>query len=248
LNNIWVYSIISVVFVSLISLIGAVIIFINRELSKETLLNLVAFSAGSMLGGAFFHLLPEAVNTMNITSVSIGALTGILLSYSVEMFLTWRHCHIPSSENHPHTFVYMNLIGDGVHNFIDGVVIAGTYMVDIRIGIITTLAIILHEIPQEIGDFGVIVYGGVEARKAIYYNLLSGVTAIGGALLALLLGEYIEAFSVSIIPIALGNFLYIACSDLVPELKDEKNLSYGIIRLLLLVFGVSLLYFFTFLE
>ena len=142
----------------------------------------------------------------------------------------------------------MNLIGDGVHNFIDGVVIAGTYMVDIRIGIITTLAIILHEIPQEIGDFGVIVYGGVEARKAIYYNLLSGVTAIGGALLALLLGEYIEAFSVSIIPIALGNFLYIACSDLVPELKDEKNLSYGIIRLSLLVFGVSLLYFFTFLE
>lgn len=248
MNNIWVYSIISVVFVSLISLIGAVIIFINRELSKETLLNLVAFSAGSMLGGAFFHLLPEAVNTMNITSVSIGALTGILLSYCVEMLLTWRHCHIPSSENHPHTFVYMNLIGDGVHNFIDGVVIAGTYMVDIRIGIITTLAIILHEIPQEIGDFGVIVYGGVEARKAIYYNLLSGVTAIGGALLALLLGEYIEAFSVSIIPIALGNFLYIACSDLVPELKDEKNLSYGIIRLSLLVFGVSLLYFFTFLE
>ena len=248
MNNIWVYSIISVVFVSLISLIGAVIIFINRELSKETLLNLVAFSAGSMLGGAFFHLLPEAVNTMNITSVSIGALTGILLSYSVEMLLTWRHCHIPSSENHPHTFVYMNLIGDGVHNFIDGVVIAGTYMVDIRIGIITTLAIILHEIPQEIGDFGVIVYGGVEARKAIYYNLLSGVTAIGGALLALLLGEYIEAFSVSIIPIALGNFLYIACSDLVPELKDEKNLSYGIIRLSLMVFGVSLLYFFTFLE
>ena len=248
MNNIWVYSIISVVFVSLISLIGAVIIFINRELSKETLLNLVAFSAGSMLGGAFFHLLPEAVNTMNITSVSIGVLTGILLSYSVEMLLTWRHCHIPSSENHPHTFVYMNLIGDGVHNFIDGVVIAGTYMVDIRIGIITTLAIILHEIPQEIGDFGVIVYGGVEARKAIYYNLLSGVTAIGGALLALLLGEYIEAFSVSIIPIAFGNFLYIACSDLVPELKDEKNLSYGIIRLSLLVFGVSLLYFFTFLE
>jgi zinc and cadmium transporter len=247
-NHTWIYTTLSVTIISLVSLTGVLVITFTKKLSKSRLLNMVGLSAGGMLGGAFFHLLPESLSNQNITTVSTVALTGIFTSYCIEMLLNWRHCHIPTSDDHPHTFVYMNLIGDGVHNFIDGLVIAGAFQVDNNLGLVTTLAIILHEIPQEIGDFGVLLYGGFETRRAIMYNLLTGVTAIIGAFLALILGSRLTVLSDSLIPFAFGNFIYIAGSDLVPELRDEKDFLKSVVQLSYMVSGVVLLYLLRFIE
>jgi zinc and cadmium transporter len=192
-------------------------------------------------------LLPESLEVLNVSTFSSLALTGIFTSYVIEMLLHWRHCHVPTSEDHPHTFVYMNLFGDGVHNFIDGLVIAGAFQINTRLGLVTSVAIILHEIPQEIGDFGVLVYGGIETCKALMYNLLSGVTAILGAIVSLIIGIRIAGLSQFLVPFAFGNFLYIAGSDLVPELRDEKELSRGLVQLFFMIVGVLLLYFLRFL-
>jgi zinc and cadmium transporter len=209
---------------------------------------MVSLSAGGMLGGALFHLLPESLETYEITTASTIILAGIFTSYLIEMLLYWRHCHIPTSIEHPHTFVYMNLIGDGVHNFIDGLVIAGAFQLSHRIGFVTSLAIILHEIPQEIGDFGVIVYGGVEVRKALYYNLLSGLAAILGVVFYFTLNSAVVGLSGYLIPFAVGNFIYIAGSDLVPEIRDEKDLSRGLTHFFFMLIGVFLLYLVRFIE
>ena len=135
----------------MVSLIGVLVIPFGHKLTESRLLYLVAFSAGGMLGGAFFHLLPEALETLNVTTVSTLALAGIFTSYCIEMLLNWRHCHIPTSEDHPHTFTYMNLIGDGVHNFIDGLVIGGAFQVDYKLGFVTSVAIILHRFLRRLG-------------------------------------------------------------------------------------------------
>ena len=219
LNYTWLYTVLSVITISLISLIGAFIVALNYKLTKSRLLNLVSLSAGGMLGGAFFHILPESLKIHNITTVSVYALSGLFMSYCIEMLLNWRHCHVPTSEGHPHSFVYMNLIGDGVHNFIDGMVVAGAFQIDHRLGFVTCIAIILHEIPQEIGDFGVIIYGGFDTRSALLFNLLSGVTAVFGALISLVMSSLVGELTSFLVPFAFGNFLYIAGSDLVPELR-----------------------------
>jgi len=233
----------SAVFVSLLSLIGAVLIASRRKLSKSQTLSLVSFSVGGLLGGAFLHLLPEAVEMNDsIMTVSIYTLTGLFTSYIVEMVLKWRHCHIPTSDEHPHSFAYMNLIGDGIHNMIDGIIIGGAYLTSSALGVATTLAICLHEIPQEIGDFGVLMYAGMKPRRALSLNLLSALTAILGVILSLTLSRYVENLVSFLLPFAAGNFIYIAGSDLVPELQDEKELFNSVVRLALMFSGVILLY------
>ena len=234
----WIFAVLSVTVISLISLVGVLILAIGKNISKKQLMYLVSFSVGGLLGGAFFHLLPESLAKHDTEIVSILILSGIFTSFLIEMILSWRHCHIPTSKDHPHTFVYMNLIGDGVHNFIDGLVVGGAFLVDMELGVATSLAIIMHEIPQEIGDYGVLLYGGMEPRRALILNLCSGVTAIFGTLVSLCLSGYVEALTGFLLPFAVGNFLYIAGSDLVPELKDEKDLSESFVQLFLMVVGV----------
>lgn len=241
-------ALLSVTVISLISLIGVLVLSIDKNISKRKLMYLVSFSVGGLLGGAFFHLLPESLEKYNVKVVSVFILSGIFVSFFIEMVLNWRHCHIPTSMDHPHTFVYMNLIGDGVHNFIDGLIVGGAFLVDINLGFATSLAIILHEIPQEIGDYGVLVYGGMRPRKALYLNLCSGLTAIFGALIALALNNFVDVLTGYLLPFAVGNFLYIAGSDLVPELKDEKDLGESLIQLFVMIVGVILLYALTFVE
>ncbi|MBD3249438.1 hypothetical protein GF336_05315 [Candidatus Woesearchaeota archaeon] len=139
----------------------------------------------------------------------------------IEKFLHWHHCHKGKCDIH--TFTYMNLIGDGVHNFIDGLIIAASFSVDISFGVITTIAVIAHEIPQEIGDFGVLVYGGFGRLKALAFNFLSAVTAIIGAVIGYLISGSVEGFVPFLLPFAAGGFIYIAASDLVPELHKESD-------------------------
>ena len=250
LASVWFYGLTSVVFVSLISLLGVLAFWLQRESSKNALLYLVSFSAGGLFGDTFIHLIPEAVSESGFgTHVSMYILLGIIISFIIEKLLQWRHCHIPTSEEHPHSFAYMNLLGDGVHNFIDGLIIGGSYLVSIPVGIATTVAVTLHEIPQEIGDFGVLVYGGFSKSRAILFNLATALTAILGTLVALSLGGLAQNFTPFIIPFAAGNFIYIAGSDLIPELRrEEPGLGKSILQIVAFTLGVLMLFSLVFLE
>jgi len=213
---------------------------LKEEHLKRILLYLVSFSAGGLFGDAFIHLIPEAMeeNSFGI-NVSLLIISGIIFSFIVERFLQWRHCHILSSEEHPHTFAYINLFGDSVHNFVDGIVIGGSYMASIPLGVATTLAVVFHEIPQEIGDFGVLIYGGFNKSRALFFNFLTALTAILGAIVALILGSIIQGSILFLIPFAAGNFIYIAGSDLIPELrKEEPALLKSALQLSAFVLGI----------
>jgi zinc and cadmium transporter len=246
----WLLSLISVLIVSLISLVGIFSLLLNDKRLAKILLYLVSFSAGSLFGDAFIHLVPEAIEQNGLgTSVSVLIMFGILSSFGVERFFQWRHCHIPTSTEHPHSFAYMNLFGDAIHNVIDGLIIGGSYLVNTPIGLATTLAVVFHEIPQEMGDFGVLVYGGFNKRKALWLNFLTALTAFAGALTALVLGSFIEGFIPLLIPFAAGNFIYIAGSDLIPELrKEEPGLLKSALQLTAFVLGVLILFSLVFLE
>ena len=236
----WALSIISVLLVSLLSLVGILTLWLNDKTLKKVLLYLVSFSAGSLFGDAFIHLIPEAIETNGATTnVSLLILSGIFVSFIVERFLQWRHCHIPTSSEHPHSFVYMNFFGDAVHNLIDGLIIGGSYLVSIPLGTATTLAVIFHEIPQELGDFGVLVYGGFKKRKALWFNFLTALTAVIGALISLIIGSAMENYIPLVIPFAAGNFIYIAGSDLIPELrKDTPEPKKATLQIISLALGV----------
>jgi zinc and cadmium transporter len=205
---------------------------------------------GGLFGDAFIHLIPEAIEESGFgTSISLLILLGILSSFVVEKFLQWRHCHIPTSSEHPHSFAYMNLFGDAVHNLIDGLIVGGSYLASIPIGISTTLAVILHEIPQELGDFGVLIHGGFNKKKALWFNFLTALTAILGAIIAFVVGTTLEGFIPLLIPFAAGNFIYIAGSDLIPELrKDEPNLKKATLQVVSITLGVVIMLLVLLLE
>jgi len=240
---VWVYSLGSVAVVSVLSLTGIFTFLLNRELQREILPYMVSFSVGALFGGAFLHLIPEAAEGSGFTlNVSAYILLGILVSFVVEQCLKWRHCHVPTSDEHPHSFAYMNLLGDAVHNAIDGMVIGGSYLVSAPTGLATTLAVCLHEVPQEIGDFGVLLYAGFDRRTALLYNLLTALTAFIGAAVSLILGVYVKGLTVFLIPFTAGNFIYIAGSDLIPELHAEEEFFRTVGQLAAMILGVALLY------
>ncbi|MGD8506072.1 MAG: ZIP family metal transporter [Candidatus Bathyarchaeota archaeon] len=206
--------------ISLIAFVGVVSLAIKDEVLDRILLYLVGFAAGALIGGAFLHLLPEAVERSTSMNVFLALSFGFLLFFLLEK-LIWRHCHKGKCEVHP--FAYVNLIGDGIHNFIDGLVMATSFLSGIQLGIVTSLAVAFHEIPQEIGDFGVLVYGGLRKSKALILNFSAGLTAIIGGLVGYFLQSYIGESMIFILPFAAGGFIYIAASDLIPELHKEVN-------------------------
>lgn len=224
----------------MISLIGIFFIGLKEALLKRILLALVGFSCGALIGGAFIHLLPESLEETGQAQAALYyTIVGIIVFFIMEKFLYWRHCH---EENCPiHTFVYLNLIGDGVHNFIDGMIIAGSFIISYSIGIATTFAVIFHEIPQEIGDFGVLVYGGLAKLKALAYNFVSALTAVAGSLVTYYLASYIKGIDVFMVPFAAGGFIYIAATDLMPELHKRNQAKESLIQLLALLTGIGLM-------
>ena len=242
MNLIWLYTLTSVLAVSLISLIGILTLAVRPDALKKILLLLVSFSAGALLGGAFIHLLPQVTGGTGLTlNISLYLMTGILSFFILEKLICWRHCHIPTSEEHPHSFTYLNLIGDGFHNFMDGMVIAGSFLVSFPLGLSTTLAVALHEIPQEIGDFGVLVYGGFSRGVALALNFASALTAFLGAIAVLVLSLKMEAITTFLIPFTAGGFIYIAGSDLIPELRKDIDPKSSLIQLLFLILGMALM-------
>ena len=187
----------------------------------KILVLLVGFAAGGLIGGAFLHLLPEALEQCECDLVFFYALIGFAIFFLMERYLYWRHCHDGVCDIH--TFTYLNLIGDGVHNFTDGLILAASFMTDLRLGVVTTLAVIFHEVPQEMGDFGILVYGGFSKPKALLFNFICALSAILGAVIGYILSGITENFSVFLISFTAGGFIYIAASDLIPELHKQKD-------------------------
>jgi len=215
-----------------------------KEKSLERiLLLLVALSAGALMGGAFLHLIPEASERFRDYHIFVYVLVGFVLFFLIEKILHWRHCH--KRKCPVHTFAYMNLVGDAVHNFIDGLIIAASFVANLHLGIVTTIAIALHEIPQEIGDFGVLVYAGFKKTKALFFNFITALTAILGGIIGYYLSGYVESSMMFLLPFAAGGFIYIAASDLIPEIRKEVSLkkslsSFGIFLLgILIMYGVK---------
>ncbi len=215
----------------MIAFIGVVTLSLKDKYLKNILMFLVSLSAGVLMGGAFLHLIPEAVEMGE--GIFSYVLLGFITFFFVEKILHWRHCH--NGRCTVHSFAYMNIIGDGVHNFIDGLIIAASFVADINLGIATTLAVALHEIPQELGDFGVLVHGGFSKARALLLNFASAVTAVAGGVIGYFISGQIS-FTIFLLPFAAGGFIYIAASDLIPEIRKETE-----IRKFLPVFSVFIL-------
>ena len=250
------YTIISVIVVSLVSFVGIITLFFRKKKIDRLLLILVSISAGTLFGGAFFHLIPEAVEESGSFSVSISflILAGITIFFLLDKLIHWRHSHTESSlihttkENKP-SVAYLNLLGDGFHNFLDGLIIAGSYLVSIPTGIATTIAVVIHETPQEIADFGVLMYSGLSKWKALLFNFFSATLAIVGAIVGLILGTQSEIFIAAIVPFAGGAFVYIAGSNLIPELlRKNHGLKILLQQFLAFIVGIIIMYGLLFLE
>lgn len=236
--NTLIWILLATLFVSLISLIGIITISLKTRILKKILSLLVALSAGALLGGAFLHLIPEALETSTAMTTFTFLLVGFILFLLIEKILHWRHCHDVDCK--VHTFAYMSLFGDAAHNFIDGLIIAVSFMTNIQLGLTTTLAVALHEIPQEIGDFGVLIHGGFSKAKALMYNFISALAAIVGGLIGFLLP--LNNMAQYLVPIAAGGFIYISASDLIPELRKETNIKKSMLNLLVFIIGLAIMY------
>ncbi|MEM2897601.1 MAG: ZIP family metal transporter [Candidatus Bathyarchaeia archaeon] len=229
---------IAVIVVSLIAFTGILFAGLKDAFLKRILMALVGFASGSLIGGAFFHLLPEALEEVG-QGIWQYAVIGIVFFFIMEKFLYWRHCH--NGKCPTHMFAYLNLIGDGMHNFIDGMVIAASFLVSYPLGFATTLAVVFHEIPQEIGDFGILLYGGFRKEKALMYNFFSALTAVLGALMAYYLASYIEGVKQFLVPFTAGGFIYIAATDLMPELHKRTRVGDSLVQLLTILTGIGLM-------
>lgn len=231
----------SVAFVSLLALIGIATVAMGRRKLDRVLPYLVSFSAGTLLGDAFLHLIPEIVATHGFDAeTGLIVLSGIVLAFVLEKYISWHHNHYPHADQ-AQPLSYMILFGDSIHNALDGVIIAASYLASIPLGLATTAAIATHEIPQEIGDFGVLVYGGMPHVRAVAYNFLTALTAFAGATAVIVLAEYSGTLTQYLLPVAAGNFVYIAASDLLPELVDETDVYRSTVQLLTFLGGIAVL-------
>jgi len=260
--EIYLYTLGSVVIVSLISLIGIFVLTIREDFLHKIIFILVSIAAGALFGGAIIHLIPEAFNDGgNPALMSFFILLGILLFFALEKFLRWRHVHDIDEEcDEVHAGVEathggpikpvgnMVLVSDGMHNFIDGIVIAGAYFISIETGIAATIAVVLHEIPQEIGDFGVLLHAGYTRMKALFVNFLAALSSIFGAIITLMIGATVENIIPFIAALSGGAFIYIAGSDLIPEIHKTSDPTRSALQFLGILIGITLMFLLLFLE
>lgn len=239
------WIILSTIVVSTIGLIGVITLGMNEELLGKILTKLVALSTGALLGGAFLDLMPEGVTKVSPMTFFGLMLAAIIFYLLIEKVLHWRHCHKGHACETHEALGYMNLVGDAVHNFIDGMVIAATFIVSLPLGLITTVAIILHEIPQEIGDFGVMIYAGFSKKRAIFLHFMIALLAVAGGLCGWILAGYSRGIEKYLLPIAAAGFIYIAVSDLMPELRKGVSMKKFIGDFIFFLIGVAIIFVFT---
>lgn len=233
-----VFILIATIINGFIGLIGVLTLWIRDKYLQKILLLLVAFSAGALLSGALFHMMAESLIEMEAMTAFSYLLIGFIMFFLIERFLHWHHCHKGRCEVHP--FTHLILIGDGIHNFIDGLVIAASFMISIPFGFLTTIIIIAHEIPQELGDFGVLVYGGFEKTRALVFNFLAQLTCVIGGIVGFFF-LYTPESVAFLLPFAAGGFIYIAASDLIPELHKEEDMKKSMLSFLFFVIGIVFL-------
>ena len=238
------------VIASLFSLVGIYALSLKENTLHKILLILVAFSAGSILGAAYFDLLPEAIELVEGSLVFVYITLGFVLFFFLERFIYWYH-------GHPHEaditaefadraaaegFAYLNLIGDGVHNFVDGMVIAASFFVGFPVGLAATVAVIFHELPQEMGDYGILVYAGFKRSKALLLNFVVALAVVLGGISAIFFLEATEALSGLLIAFSAGGFIYLAAAELIPELHKEKSLKKSAIQFVVFILGIGLIW------
>ncbi len=253
-------ALLSVLGISLASLAGALTLSLGKARLERTIFLLVAFAVGAMLGGALLHLIPESYEALGGgPETGLLVLSGVVAFFVLEKFLHWRHQHgapeaLEGATGHVHhghshgpdtaaPFALVNLVGSVAHNVIDGAIVAAAYLVSIQTGLVTTLAVMLHEIPQEIGNFGILVYGGYPPKKALLYNFVAGLGGLVGAGLVLLLGGRVEGLADVLLPITAGAFLYIAGSDLIPELNRRHSYpaTKAVGQLVMMLLGIAVM-------
>ena len=236
----------STVTISAISLIGIFVLSLGTRRLEKYLLAFVALASGALLGGAFLHLLPEAVENLDADNVFLWTLMSLLVFFIIEKIFQWRHCHKEHCE--VHTFGHMSLFGDSIHNFIDGLIIAAAFTESISLGLVVSLGVILHEIPQEIGDFSTLLLAGFTKKKALMMNFLIALTAVLGGIVGFFLSSYSDSFINILSPFAAGGFTYIAAPDLIPEIRKETKAKESIRTLIFFLLGVILMYLMKFFE
>jgi zinc and cadmium transporter len=254
----FVYIILSVLLISTVSFVGVFTLFLKRSVINNMLFAFAALSAGTLLGASLLDLIPEALESgevigLNAVNILSYVLIGILVFYAIEKFVSWHHHHNglrgeDFAEKEVHTFTYLSLFGDGIHNFLDGVIIAASFLVDIPLGIATTVAIAAHEIPQELSDFALLIYGGMTRLKALLYNFISALAAVVGAVIGYFFLSELAFPQIFLLAFAAGGFLYIATTDLIPEFHKETGLLKSITQSLFMISGILLIVIIVALE
>ncbi|MBI5448835.1 ZIP family metal transporter [Candidatus Gottesmanbacteria bacterium] len=235
---IFLYAFLSVLTVSLLSLLGAVFLVLKRHTFKALITYTLSLSSGILLGAVFFDLIPESYAKIG-DAAYISVITGIISFFALEKFIHWHHEVGEYQTEKP--VAYLSLVGDSVHNFLDGTIIAVAFLTSVPLGITTTLAVIAHEIPHELGDFFILIYGGLSNSKALWFNFLSALTAIAGTLVVFVFSAPVVHLAPYLVGFAAGNFLYIASSDLIPELHKKHGPVTSIAETVCIIIGVLLM-------
>lgn len=226
--------------ISLMSLVGSLIVLSTAHSYKNILLHIVSLAAGTLIGNAFLHLIPESAESLPVETVTLTALVAFIIFLLIEKVLQWHHHH--EYEHDEHTFGYMSLFGDLVHNFLDGLILLASFQHSISLGLATSVAIVLHEIPQEIGDFGVLIHSGFSKSKAIFSNLVVSFSALLGAFLGFFWMEHTSNLTPYITAFAAGGFLYTGAADLLPEIKQKAKNSNSLVTFLMFVLGIVFIF------
>jgi len=235
----YLYGVTGVLIVSLVSLVGVFSLSIKEDLLKKYINFFISLAIGALLGDAFIHIIPEALEeSLNITLTSSLIILGIILFFVIEKFIHWHHHGEDKEESHIHPVGKLILFTDGFHNFIDGAIIGASFLVSVPVGVATTIAVILHEIPQEIGDFAVLIHSGYTKKRALWLNFISALASFFGLVFVFIFGSVIENFVMWVVPIAAGGFIYIAVADLIPELHKTKNIRHSLFQIGIIIVGL----------
>jgi zinc and cadmium transporter len=246
----YLYAFLSVVAVSLVSLAGVFTLSLREAFLRKYIFILISLSVGALMGDAFIHLIPEALESFaNPALASMLVIAGIMAFFAIEKFFHWHHHGEDVGQPHGvHPLGKLILLSDGIHNITDGIIIGASFLVSVPVGIASTLAVVLHEIPQEVGDFAVLLHAGYSRAKALWFNFLSALTALVGVLIAWMIGGAGESFNAWVLSLVAGGFIYIAIADLVPELHKTKEIKHSLAQIAVVIFGVLAMFALVFLE
>jgi len=230
------------ILVSLVSLVGIALLALKKRMLDSVLFYIVSFATGCLLGAAFLHMLPESIEGIDAHVALMVALSGMVLFFVLERLVHWHHAHHSDHSVHEKPLAYLSLLGDAMHNFFDGVAIAASFATSPALGIATTIAIIMHEIPQELGDFTLLLYSGFSEKKAIISNLMVALTAVMGVFAFFMLAESVENLNYYGMALAAGGFIYVAGSDLIPEMHKETKTLKSALQLATVIAGIAMMW------